>query len=120
MPELESSPSQLTSAVVKHSRLGIASFVLAIMGILSICVVFVANITLVNIGVRPTGLDRNTFLTLLRLLEIFSYCNIFINLIGLGLGIGTMFQKKTKKLFGTLGLVINALALCGVVGLALL
>lgn len=118
MSEQSISPSQLETA--KHSKIGIASFIIAIAGVLTTCSMYVATNVLVNIGVQPTGLDRNTFLTLLRLLEIFSYCNIFINLIGVGLGIGTLFKKKAKKLFGILGLVINTLVLCGAAGLALL
>jgi putative exporter of polyketide antibiotics len=95
----------------KHSKLGIASLVLAIVATLVFCVDIVLIIGITG-GTNTTSQSQ--------LLDSALSCIAAISAItGLGLGIAAVVQKNTKKLFGILGLVINGVYLliyCGLVG----
>jgi hypothetical protein len=45
---------------------------------------------------------------------------VLFAVVGAGLGIAGIVQKNRKKLFATLGLIFNALAVLGVVGLMII
>jgi len=92
-------------AATRHSRLGIASFVLAIVAVSVMCVDFI--IVAAMGGVNPTNLTFNPIDTALS-------CTAgLVAMVGLGLGIAAVVQKNEKKVFGVLGLVFNGLYLLG-------
>jgi hypothetical protein len=85
-PPPEVPPPPPPSEMPKHSKLGIISFVLAIVSLVLVCLFFVF-----------------VFICLIGL----------SNLTGVGLGIAALTQKTQSKVFGILGLVFNALILLG-------
>ena len=113
-------PSHPPVVAGKHSRLGIASFALALVAIILMCVSYFAINALVDQNAQQSGLSSSTLHLLLRASSFAGYFGLIFNLIGVGLGIGSMFQKNSRKLFGILGLVINILALCPWAGMAFL
>ncbi len=99
----------------KHSTLGIISFVLAILAMLVICIDMVIIFSLSG------GLQVNPAYNTIDV--AFSCFSGILALAALGLGIGAVTQKNTKKIFGILGLVLSALFLVGyclIVGLNLI
>ena len=101
--------------VLRHSWLGIASFVLALAAILVMC----GDVALV-MGLSG-GLDISPRYNALD--TLLSCGAAILAAIGLGLGIAAVVQKNTKKLFGILGLVLSALYLlgyCALVGINIL
>lgn len=76
----------------KQSKLGIASFIIGIVYILFLFAL---------LGIP--------WLSSLRLFSSLSLIGLFLNLVGVGLGIAAVFRKTEKKTFGILGLVINGL-----------
>ena len=93
----------------KHSKLGIASFVLAIIALMVVCgdvALAVAMSGGLNVSQNYAPVD--TALTCAAAL---------IALVGVGLGIAAVVQKNTKKLFGILGLVFSGLIVLGICGL---
>ena len=84
----------------KHSRLGIGSFISAVVALLSIC-----PFILLQMGVQPPiQLSDIIVVTLMGLGGLAA-------LIGTGLGIAAMIQDGTSKTFGILGFVFNVLIL---------
>ncbi len=100
----------LSITPVKHSGLGIASFVLAILGIILLIISFIltanaaanisASMTEEEFVASAPGIIIASFLVLLT---------IGFNLIGFILGIIGLFQKQRKKLFSILGVVLNSI-----------
>ena len=86
-----------------HSKLGIASFVTAIVG----------GLLFLTLGVSlgymelntPGGIDETSKVVILMGLGII--LALFILLISLGLGIGGLIQKERKKIFSVLGVVFS-------------
>lgn len=92
---------------LKHSGVGISSFVLAIIGFVSMFILLVAAGALS--AVTPGGLSENSIAAaviglLIMILGIF-------NLIALGLGIGGLCQGNRKKVFAIIGTALSALTL---------
>lgn len=100
----------------RHSGLGIASFVLALIGGLLVCGGLGVT-TLLTASGQDATLNSDAFLGLLGITLI---CGGVFNLVGLGLGIAAVFQTNTNRLFGVLGLVFNILTLCSLLGVMLL
>jgi hypothetical protein len=115
---------------VKHSKIGIASFVLALLGLFLFCtamllaLVYGASIGLSNpsIGQDPYQsyqyIDQTSPVFIISV--VLSCCGPILNLVGLGLGIAAVAQKTDKKIFGILGLVISGLVLLTYCGLTVL
>jgi hypothetical protein len=98
---------------LKHSGLGIASFIIAIIAGVTLFFSFaVAGFLQVS---RPGGLDEKSGLAMLVGLFIIAVC--MVHLVGLGLGIAGVFQAGRRKVFSVLGLVLNAGAILGTIGL---
>ena len=97
----------------KHSAAGIASFAIAILGILSMCVSFGINLGIENL-LLPDNLLAN------RSVDVLIYCSGILGLIGTALGIVGVVQRDVRKLFGILGLVLNLLGTCIVAGMLIL
>lgn len=89
------------SKPLKHSGLGIASFVISLINGF-----FVVGIIFLSVIMEVAGVDEDSVaVALLGLGAIFV---IVINLVGLGLGIGGCFIKGRKILLAVLGIIFNA------------
>jgi hypothetical protein len=93
----------------KHSPLGIASFVVSILAMLTLC----GNLVIVyslsgGLIVNPSFQSIDAVLSCLAAL---------LALVALGLGIAAVTQKKAKKVFGILGIVFSSLFLLGYCGI---
>ncbi|WP_309121020.1 hypothetical protein [Paenibacillus sp.] len=99
-----------------HSRIGIASFILAVVSVLGIIGSAIGASVLaagfandpaflngVEAGVLPEGMGG--FLAVIGLMFLF----ILTALVGAVLGLVGLFQKERLKLFSILGLVFNSL-----------
>jgi hypothetical protein len=105
-PPPEVPPPPPPSEMPKHSKLGIISFVLAIVSLVLVCLFFVFAYML-----GSNNLSSGTGTTTIGWVFI---CLIGLsNLTGVGLGIAALTQKTQSKVFGILGLVFNALILLG-------
>jgi len=98
---------------LKHSGLGIASFVLSVVGgILTFLVVVVAGV--MSAG-SPDGLDENSAQAIVIGLFIIGFA--ILDVIALGLGIAALQQKDRKQTFSILGMVFAGCTVLGVIGL---
>lgn len=91
------------------SRLGIASLVLAIVGLITYCIPFGTGFVL-GATDNVSVLYENPALT--NGLNIIGYCGNFIGLIALVLG-GISIAKEEKKGLGIAGVVLSVLLTCG-------
>lgn len=92
---------------VKHSGVGIASFVTSIVaGVLIFLLVIIAGVLEVS---TPGGMDEESIAAVLIGLFLFAFLGA--ELVALGLGIGGLIQKDRKKTFAILGVVFSATAL---------
>lgn len=92
---------------VKHSGVGIASFVTSIVaGALIFLLVIIAGVLEVS---TPGGMDEESIGAVLIGLFLFAFLGA--ELVALGLGIGGLIQKDRKKTFAILGVVFSATAL---------
>jgi hypothetical protein len=92
---------------VKHSGVGIASFVTSIVaGGLIFLLVIIAGVLEVS---TPGGMDEESIAAVLIGLFLFAFLGA--ELVALGLGIGGLIQKDRKKIFAILGVVFSATAL---------
>ncbi len=115
MTELNYPPLPTPPVAMKHSTLGIISFVLALVAFLVFCIDLI--IVLAMGDKNPANLTFNPIDTVLSCMAG------FIALVGLALGIAAVVDKKKKKLFGILGLVFSALyllAYCVLIGINLI
>ncbi len=108
-------PGQQSQPRLKHSGLGIASFVISLaMGVYFILVVFVAA---VMEAATPGGMPETS--PVLAIVGLFAFLGLFGCVVGIGLGIAGMFQKNRKRVFSILGLIINGLIVLGVLAAAI-
>jgi len=89
---------------LKHSGLGLASFIISTGAALLIFVLFIAAGAME--ASTPGGIDEESVgAVVLGLLIILC---MFIELIALGLGIGSLCQSGRNKIFGVLGTIFSA------------
>jgi uncharacterized BrkB/YihY/UPF0761 family membrane protein len=88
---------------VKHSWMGIASFILAVLSI----VIMSADV-LVIWYFRKNESMLQSFATIDTIL---TFLTAILALVGLGLGITAVVRKSKRSLFGVLGLALNGLFL---------
>jgi len=99
---------------MKHSRLGIASFIMSIViGVLVLVTIVTAGVMQVS---TPGGMDENAPTTILIGLAIL----LLLGLVAIGLGIAGVFQKDCKKVFAILGLVFSTGIIIGTVALMII
>jgi hypothetical protein len=99
-----------TKVTDRHSRLGISSFVLAILlGILAFSSVVAAGV-LVSSGM---GADD----VAMQLVGLAIIGGLLANVVGLGLGVAGLIQRSRKKLFAILGAIGNGLVILIVLSL---
>ena len=94
----------------KHSRLGIASFVFSLFGLIGFSL-FALYIVLRPSGGTAAENSQTTFL----ILGIFVILAFLLMLVGIGLGIAGIIQKQRNRFFAVTGLVFNALVAMTVV-----
>ena len=100
---------------LKHSGLGIASFVSSIAAaVLIFIMVMAAGFMELS---TPGGIDEESAEALLIGLLLFTFMGL--TLVAFGLGVGGLFQAQRKKVFAVLGTVFSVLVLLGT-GLLLL
>jgi hypothetical protein len=100
----------------KQSGLGIASFILAIVaGVTAVALVVIAGVIELS---TPGGMDEESPQALIVGLGIFGV--FALNLLGIGLGLGGLFQADRLRTFAVLGLVFNLLVILGIGGLMVL
>lgn len=109
MPEPQ--PPPLPS--LKHSGLGLASFVLSVVTAGAMFVVFlIAGVVAVS---QPGGLDEKSPVAVI--IGLFLVGLIVMELIALGLGISGFLQRQRKVVFAVLGTVISAITIFGTIAL---
>lgn len=123
---------------LKHSGVGIASFIIAILAIVSSILSLVLIISGVAGAITNSGIDLNTLsdpeavnnlllgdelsagMTSLIIGSLLIFFSIGIAFVGTILGLISVFQKNRKKVFGILGLIFNALIFVGFIFFLLL
>lgn len=101
------------AAPKRHSRLGIASFVLAAAaGLFMFALVAVAGVIEVS---TPGGMDEESPAAIV--IGLLFILGGLLCLAGLGLGVAGLFDGNRKRVFSVLGLTFNALTILGVLGL---
>jgi len=101
---------------MKHSRLGIASFIMSIViGVLVLVTIVTAGVMQVS---TPGGMDENAPTTILIGLAILLLLGL--DVVAIGLGIAGVFQKDCKKVFAILGLVFSTGIIIGTVALMII
>ena len=103
-------PLLIPSVTQKHSRIGIASFVIGIVAVLILCLAFLLafGYGFSMASQNPSFQVDQSSPTVLALGVLICISPI-LSLVGLGLGIGAAMQKNDRKLFGIIGLVLNLL-----------
>lgn len=114
-PPVYSSPPRqrdFSDQRLKHSGLGIASFIIAILsGIFDFLLVAVAGL----LSAGDVLMDETSPAAMI--VGLFLIASVGVTFIGLGLGIVGVALPNRNKLFAWLGLVFNALVLIGLVGI---
>lgn len=97
--------------ILKHSGLGVASFVISmIAGVIEFFVIISAGV----LEVQGQMSDASAVVMVVGMLIMLG---MFANLVGIGLGIAAVVQNKAKKLFGVLGLIFNGCLILLILGL---
>ncbi len=98
-------------SLLKHSGLGIASFIVSLMvGAVEFLVIMAAGIIEAT---TPGGMDEQSMAAIV--VGLFILGGLMANMAGVGLGIAGLVQRDRKKVFSTLGLVFNGTAILGIV-----
>ncbi|MBN1313460.1 MAG: hypothetical protein JXB30_18785 [Anaerolineae bacterium] len=109
-----------------HSKLGIASLAVSLITGLAYCLVMVVTFYLIfDMVSTSTMQDPNELILelqsggqggMMALVMLFGICMFsapVLSMVGLGLGIGGLFQKDKNRLFPILGVIFGVLLLCG-------
>jgi hypothetical protein len=106
-------PPGSAAPALKHSWLGIASFVISILGGLAmLLLVGVAGYLQMS---TPGGMDEKSTTAIVVGLLLFAVMGA--HLVGAGLAIAGLTQKDRRKVFAVLGLVFNVLVILCTLGL---
>ncbi|MGH3089932.1 MAG: hypothetical protein ACRDSJ_21840 [Rubrobacteraceae bacterium] len=90
----------------EHSRMGMASFVVALLPGLPIALVALPALLLASS--QPPGADETGFAVLFILLALM---NLLSEIVALGFGIAGTLQRRRKRLFAFLGVACSILVL---------
>lgn len=102
-----------------HSRMGVTSFIIAILATVAIVVLIIVTGTLTSQalqGIDPQGaspqevqesLQDSQAATVLALAGVGIFVCAFLYLLGLGLGIAGLVQGQRKRIFAVLGAILN-------------
>lgn len=102
-----------TEQSLKHSGIGIASFAMSL-GVLIVTFVLVVVAGVMEAS-TPGGINEESPAAIMLGLAIIGM--VLLNIVAFGLGVGTMFQKDRKRLFGVLGMTFSALTIVGIISL---
>ncbi|MFD0958269.1 hypothetical protein [Paenibacillus chungangensis] len=115
---------------LKHSGLGIASFIIALLAILAAIITLVLTVSFtaefINMGtldpesLEAQILDGDSAIVSIMAAGLLFIVSIGLSVIGLILGIVGAVMKNRKKVFSVLGIVLNALIAVGVVVLVII
>ena len=105
--EEDSIEFQVEEWPLKHSGLGISSFVVSLVAGVALFGLFAVAVA-IQIQ-NPESMKGDSAMT--TILGLFVICIAFIDVIALGLGIGGLFQKRTKKILAILGVVFSGVVL---------
>jgi len=124
MQTYPSPPALQPAGTMKHSRLGIASFVLGVAIILFVIFVILLFTVIATMNHRDNFWDPESLTANQRLMMMMSltgFAVIMGHLLGVALGIAGVAQKNRKLIFAVLGLELNAgaLLLIGVIAVGL-
>ena len=99
-------PEQIP-AQKKHSGVGIASLLISILFIVTLCLSFTLSMNSYKFStaIQP-AISKVTL--------ILFFGSFLIGIVGIGLGIAGTVQKKRKRVFGIIGLSMNILILLGI------
>ncbi len=92
---------------LKYSGMGIASFIISLVGSVGMFVLFASAGAMETS--RPGGMDENSAQAVV--LGLLTIGMLFVNMVGLGLGIAGLFQKERKKLFAILGTIFSGITI---------
>jgi hypothetical protein len=100
------------SKPTKHSLLGIASYIIAILTNL----IVIGDITIaLRLQKNPTAVQDFALID-----PMLTWLTAILAMAGLGLGIATVVRKEKNRLLGRLGLIFNGLFLLGIISLYLI
>lgn len=94
----------------KHSKLGVASFILSVVTLIGYILLGAMGNTMIEPYVMADGAilePTQELLEAMTTLAAIFMVIIFINLIGLILGLVGAFSKRHKRVFGAVGSIIN-------------
>jgi hypothetical protein len=95
-----------------HSGLGIASFIIGLV------VVVIVLLMILLVGVLSTSrTNRNTAETMGMMTGLLVCGGAVASLVGLGLGLGGVFQENRNRVFAIIGLILNGLIILGTAAL---
>ncbi len=96
---------------LSHTRLGIASFVLGLVGN---CLIWGSGLVIAGLAVASTqGMDKEILDSSILGGGLVILFGLLCTLVGLPLGIAGMFQKERRPLYAIIGLGICALTVFG-------
>ena len=96
----------------KHSRLGIASYILAILALL---IIIGDMLIVLRLQKNPTVVQNFAVID-----PMMTWLTGILAMAGLGLGIAAVDRKEKKRTFGYSGLIANSLVLLGILSLYLI
>ncbi len=96
----------------KHSKIGIASFVIGIAAVLILCLAILLAFGYgFTMAIQDPYFQVDQSSPIILALGLLMCISPILSLVGLGLGIGAAVQKNEKKIFGIIGLVLNLLVI---------
>ena len=115
----------------RHSRMGIASFVISILVVVAILALVVgAPLVLSSTDALdpqsfdpadPQSIDlSNPAIIALQVIGLGFIIGVLLSFVGFGLGVAGLIQRRRKRPFAIVGAVLNGLVILGVVVLILL
>ena len=115
-------PMPHTRLELKHSGVGITSFIMGIFCIVSfigLCVyaAIIVSRNVAEIRSGSTSVETEETFGMLAVVGFGTIVICLLSVVGVILGIIAVAQSERKKIFGILGLTFNGLFLLGVVGL---
>lgn len=95
----------------RHSELGVLSFVSSILGLVCVGLIFICSIGAEIIYGKNLSEDSPVYI----LIGLIYFFNLFLEVIGIGMGIAGLFQKGKKYLFAILGVIISVYSFYGLI-----
>jgi hypothetical protein len=94
----------------KHSKLGVASFIISVVSAIALLVIIILAAYFVS-----QSMDENSIEMIA--VGLFMFLFIGISCVALGLGIAGLVQKNVNKIFAILGTIFSAVSVLGMIAL---